>query len=286
MISPGKEHADTVSSMNTLATAEADLGRFDESEKLYLDAIATQEKLSGPDHALVLEVKANLAWMLYWAAMQDKAIAAELKPQRLQRSRVLGEQVLDARKRVLGEDHPETLTTMNNLASTYRALGIQDKADALSRAELETSIRVLGEDHPDTITSLANMGASLRGQHKYEEALPYLERAIRASRKVLAPDNPGTAYALGWYGSCLTELGRYAEAEPPLLEARAIAAKALGEDNNITQHLSQSLATLYTDWNKAEPGKGFEVKADEWKTKAATHASASDQTQGQQQPRK
>jgi hypothetical protein len=29
-------------------------------------------------------------------------------------------QVMETRKRVLGEEHPDTLISMNNLASTYR----------------------------------------------------------------------------------------------------------------------------------------------------------------------
>ena len=270
LITPGKANSDTVASMNTLATMETDLGRFDEAEKLYLDALATQEKLSGPDHPLALELKANLAWMLYWAAMQDRAAAPEVKQQRLQRSRELGERLIEARTRVLGPDHPETLTVMNNLSSTYRALGMRDKALALSKAELEISIRVLGEEHPDTITSIANMGAALRADGKCLEALPYLERAVRASRKVLTPDNPGTAYALGWYGSCLSDLGRFSEAEPLLLEARAIAGRSLGEDHNITRQMTTSLVLFYSAWNKAEPGKGFDAKAAAWEAQSGT----------------
>jgi hypothetical protein len=41
----------------------------------------------------------------------------------LQGARELHEQTMTARRRVLGNDHPDTLTSMNNLAAVRRELG-------------------------------------------------------------------------------------------------------------------------------------------------------------------
>jgi hypothetical protein len=38
---------------------------------------------------------------------------------------------MEARKRVLGEEHPHTLTSMANLASTYRKQGRLEEAEEL-----------------------------------------------------------------------------------------------------------------------------------------------------------
>ena len=40
-------------------------------------------------------------------------------------------QVMDMRKKVLGADHPETLTSMGNLAVTYRNQGRWNEAEQL-----------------------------------------------------------------------------------------------------------------------------------------------------------
>jgi hypothetical protein len=40
-------------------------------------------------------------------------------------------QVMEATKRVLGEEHPHTLTSTGNLASTYRSLGQWEDAEVL-----------------------------------------------------------------------------------------------------------------------------------------------------------
>jgi hypothetical protein len=58
---------------------------------------------------------------------------------------------------VLGEDHPETLTSMNNLADTRHSLGDLDGARQLHEQALAGRRRVLGEDHPDSLTSMNNL---------------------------------------------------------------------------------------------------------------------------------
>jgi hypothetical protein len=45
--------------------------------------------------------------------------------------------VLEARKKVLGTDHPDTLLAMGNLASTYSAQGRQKEAEELKVQVLE-----------------------------------------------------------------------------------------------------------------------------------------------------
>jgi hypothetical protein len=65
---------------------------------------------------------------------------------------------LDIRERVLGVEHSHTLTSMANLASTYRNQGRWKEAEVLEVDVVEISKRVLGEGHPDTgstVTTLA-----------------------------------------------------------------------------------------------------------------------------------
>ena len=71
-------------------------------------------------------------------------------------------QVLEIRKRVLGEEHPNTLTSMGNLASTYADQGRWKEAEELGVQGLEARKRVLGEEHSDTLTSIANLASTYR----------------------------------------------------------------------------------------------------------------------------
>jgi hypothetical protein len=63
---------------------------------------------------------------------------------------------------VLGDDHPDTLTSAGNLADDLRNLGEHQAARELHEDTLARYRRVLGDDHPRTRTSANNLAADLR----------------------------------------------------------------------------------------------------------------------------
>ncbi|KAK2054987.1 hypothetical protein LY76DRAFT_663205, partial [Colletotrichum caudatum] len=63
-------------------------------------------------------------------------------------------QVIEIRKRVvLGDEHPSTLTSMANLAHTWKSQGRYVDAIRLMRDCFALQQRFLGVDHPDTRSS-------------------------------------------------------------------------------------------------------------------------------------
>ena len=70
---------------------------------------------------------------------------------------------LDKRKIVLGDTHPDTLTSLNNLAILYYKAGLNgaqgryEKAEPLYLECLDKRKAVLGETHPDTLTTQKNL---------------------------------------------------------------------------------------------------------------------------------
>lgn len=63
----------------------------------------------------------------------------------------------EIKKRVLGEAHPDTLTSMANLALTYEHEGRLKEAESLSIQVMNIRKRVLGEEHPNTLNSISNL---------------------------------------------------------------------------------------------------------------------------------
>jgi len=61
-------------------------------------------------------------------------------------------QVLDMEKRMLGADHPDTLISMANLASTYANQGRWEAAGELGVQVVEIRKEKPGADHPDKLT--------------------------------------------------------------------------------------------------------------------------------------
>ena len=66
-------------------------------------------------------------------------------------------QVLDARKTILGVEHPHTIKAMVNLAATYQNLGKYTEAETLKTQACELKRRVPGAQTPHTITNMANV---------------------------------------------------------------------------------------------------------------------------------
>src|SRR5436309_1468205 len=60
---------------------------------------------------------------------------------------LLGKQALAIREKVLGLDHPDTATSLNNLAEVYSSMGEYAKALPLHQRALAIREKVLGPDH-------------------------------------------------------------------------------------------------------------------------------------------
>ena len=76
---------------------------------------------------------------------------------RLSEAIALYEQVLADSIRVLGEDHPDTLTSRNNLACAYESAGRLTEAIGQFERLLAYCLRVLDTDHPLTAVVRKNL---------------------------------------------------------------------------------------------------------------------------------
>ncbi|MFJ5798607.1 tetratricopeptide repeat protein [Streptomyces decoyicus] len=72
----------------------------------------------------------------------------------------LHEAALAQRKQVLGEMHPDTLASRDNLAIAYASAGDLGRAIPLFEATLAQREQVLGDTHPSTLTSRDNLAAA------------------------------------------------------------------------------------------------------------------------------
>ena len=64
----------------------------------------------------------------------------------------------------LGADHPDTIATVNNLATCLSAQGKRAEAEPMFRQALAAFTRVLGADHPNTIATVNNLAICLSAQ--------------------------------------------------------------------------------------------------------------------------
>jgi Tetratricopeptide repeat len=71
-------------------------------------------------------------------------------------------QVMETRKRVLGEEHLSTLTNIANLASTFWNQGRWTEAEQMDMQVIETKKRVLGEEHPSALTNINSLAFTIK----------------------------------------------------------------------------------------------------------------------------
>jgi hypothetical protein len=116
--------------------------------------------------------------------------------------------VLAARLRLLGEEHPDTLTSMHNVASTLSSQGDLAGARALQERVLAARLRQLGQKHPDTSGSAWNLVLTLLKAKQTEAAkdvfsacLAWLRAAdnesLSADQRTVRRNLEGVAHLVG-----------------------------------------------------------------------------------------
>ena len=154
----------------------------------------------------------------------------------------VGEALLADYERVLGLDHPDSLTSRNYLATAYRAAGRAAEAIPLHERTLADSERVLGPDHPDTLTSRNNLGEAYRGAGRAAEAIPLHQRTLADRERVLGLDHPGTLTSRNNLALAYVAAGRAAEAIPLHQRTLADRERVLGPDHPDTLTSRDNLA--------------------------------------------
>jgi tetratricopeptide (TPR) repeat protein len=104
----------------------------------------------------------------------------------------LHERTLADMERLLGPNHPDTLTSRNNLANAYWAAARVGEAVPLHERTLADMERLLGPDHPSTLGSRNNLANAYQEAGRAAEAIALHERTLADRERVLGPDHPHT----------------------------------------------------------------------------------------------
>jgi tetratricopeptide (TPR) repeat protein len=198
-----------------------------------------------------------------------------VQARRLDEAEPLIREALAARRRVSGEEHPETLIALSNLGLLLEKQGKLAEAEQLDRDALGKFRKVLGNDHPNTLNAIANLAGLLRTEGKPAEADPLYREALAGMERKLGKAHVRTASARMGLGRTLTDLNGFTDAEPELNEAQRVLSSAQGVPAARQKECLEALVKLYLSWDKADPAKGHDAKAAEWKAKLGATAATS-----------
>jgi tetratricopeptide (TPR) repeat protein len=150
--------------------------------------------------------------------------------------------VVSVREQVIGPEHPDTLTSRNNLANALDAQGKYAEAEAEHRAVLKLREKVLGPEHPDTLRSRSNLANALYAQGKYAEAEAEHRAVLKLMEKVRGPEHPDTLGSRHNLATVLAAQDKYAEAEAEYRAVLKLEEKVLGPEHPDTLRSRNNLA--------------------------------------------
>ncbi|ESU10201.1 hypothetical protein FGSG_12516 [Fusarium graminearum PH-1] len=168
---------------------------------------------------------------------------------------ILGRKAVETRVEVLGEEHPDTLTSMNNLALTFLDQGRWKEAEELEVGVIEMRKRVLGEEHPDTLISMGNLASIFRNQGRWKEAEELQVGVMEIMKRVLGEEHPDTLISMNNLALTFLDQGRWKEAEELEVGVIEIKKRVLGEEHHSTLISMGNLASIFRNqgrWKEAE----------------------------------
>jgi CHAT domain-containing protein/Tfp pilus assembly protein PilF len=190
-----------------------------------------------------------------WEQLNGQAVAA-YQAGKYREGLEWAKQAFTFAEQTFGLRDPNTLTSLNNLATLYDSQGRYGEAEPLYEQALQLRREVLGDRHPDTLGSLNNLAALYDSQGRYGEAEPLHEQALQLRREVLGDRHPDTLISLHNLAALYWNQGRYGEAEPLYEQALQLSREVLGDRHPQTLQSLNNLAALYASqgrYGEAEP---------------------------------
>ena len=174
--------------------------------------------------------------LMDWVARYDHVRGAYKSAENLLRRE------LEIRSRILGDEHPRTLTSMNNLAVTLLAQGDLAGARELHEQVRKIRRRILGSEHPDTLTSIANLAVTLLDQGDLAGAREKQEAVLEITRRILGDEHPDTLTSIANLATTLHAQGDLAGAREKQEEVLEITRRILGGEHPDTLRSMNNLA--------------------------------------------
>ena len=288
-----KEDTLLQSIMETLGWVYFDQNRFEEAEKLFVEAVEANLGVEDEDNWMDAPISMNMLASLYYAQGRfSEANEYCLKAMEIVRSH-LGEPLVSNRhtlawgyhlqgrykeaeeqfrkaleigQRDLGKTDWHTLTVMRDFSELCCDVGRYDEAEQLLTNVLNFGHSSWDDEHPERLKIMASLGWLYYSQGRSEQAEDVLRSALKTAQRVLGDEHTTTANCMHRLGTTYLSQGQYDQAEPLLINAWRILCRLLSDENWASLSVANTLGKLHT-------AQGHYVRAEEiyLKTMEARH---------------
>lgn len=213
----------------TIGSTYQGLGLYPQALRQFELALALYEQLPGVEAAQRLELLGEIVWLKRESGDQEEA---------LKLSQDVYQQWLDA----YGEDHPQALSALDDVAKNYVEMGRFSDARPLFEQVLEARLETVGAEHLSTAVAMGALGDFFWQSGELDKSLGYFEQAFQLKRQLLGADHPDTLVSMGNLTAVKRMLGDTAGAIATRREMLEIQRESLGEEHPHTVITMTNLA--------------------------------------------
>lgn len=215
----GEEDAEAVIPMMHLGDVLFEhLGRADEAERLYREALAIQEAERGPSDLLLIHGLHSLGSLLGRQGRHDEAEAT------LRRA-------IDILTRALGPEHPRTVGSYLNLAAELSRQRRYAQADSIFRFVEEVWERTRGPRHPSVAVALTSHARTLEQMGRLDQAEADVTTALEIRAESLGERSIMVGLTLLQLGDIARRKGEMDRARRTYQDGRNVLLEHLAPDH-------------------------------------------------------
>jgi tetratricopeptide (TPR) repeat protein len=228
--------------LNSLAGIHADLGDYDEAERLFGRSVALLRSGARGRKVDVVRLHGALGLARVYRAQARCDQAGSL----LRRTLVAAE-------RAFGPRHPEVASVLNELGMLCKYTARFSEAGRLYQRALAITEHAFGPNDPRVAALYHNLGGLEHAGGNYPRGEPFARRALRIRESTLGRDHPEVAADASALAALLDAQGKYPEAERLYRRALAIFERTYGPSHpEIAVNLNNLAALRHAQGKAAE----------------------------------
>jgi tetratricopeptide (TPR) repeat protein/transcriptional regulator with XRE-family HTH domain len=241
----GPEHLTTADVLHNLVFAYRELGDYDSARPIYERVLTIRQQQLGSYHPDIASILDELGFFYH----EDGNLHRDKFPDHAQESFAQAEayykQALAIRQQTLGQEHPDTLKSLENLTEILLSRQQFAEVEQAARELFALRKRILGAEHADTITAFENIALADIMQNNYEESEKIIIQVLDYRKRFLGFEHRLTATTLHNLAYIYHKQERYEDAENHWRQALIIRYHILGANHPDTHRVENFLRNVY-----------------------------------------
>jgi tetratricopeptide (TPR) repeat protein len=237
----GEEHPNTLSTKNNLASVLVDQDKYKEAQPLLENICEIEERLFGKHHPKTLVSKSNLALAIKYS-----------EPQKAGK---LFFEIFEARKKTLGDEHPQTLFAAHKFGVFLKEQNLDELSEIMLRISYQGRLNIFGKKNNETMMSQYALADLLLNIRNFKEAHTLFQDLldIKTSLPETEPEEIISIKNKLAYTLFLTD--KINESEPLLLEVYHSLKSIYEEDHPDILMVKADLGMIYQGQGRLEEAR-------------------------------